>query len=93
MQAAASDGSYFVDLIVVASSDLSLPRVSYRDRQYANDADGFNRIAERPPLKLILDGEECIRVTEMDNALPHSFSIADFAPEKGRDFLTSKGAL
>jgi len=93
LQAAATDGAYFVDFIAVARSDGEMPRITYRDRQYANEADGFNKIAGRQPLKLILDGRDVVRMTTLDKALPHSFSTFDFAPEKVEAFLKSKGAL
>jgi cytidine deaminase len=95
LQQAASHRDYFVVAAVVVGSPGTLPRVSYRDRQYGHEASSFNATRDLPPIRLIVveesaDGELRHRVTTFEEALPGAFSAARFMPEAVGRFLDER---
>ncbi len=95
LQQAATYRDYFVEAVVIAGAPGSLPRLSYRDRQYGYEFSSFNRKRGLEPIRLILVEEAPgaepralrYRLTTFEAALPGAFSAADFMPDAVDRFL------
>jgi cytidine deaminase len=95
LQQAAAHRDYFVVAVVVAGAPASLPRISYRDRQYGHEASSFNAARDLPAIQLIVleegaAGELRYRATTFEEALPGAFSAARFVPEAVDQFLAER---
>ncbi|MDH3402092.1 MAG: hypothetical protein OES32_12915 [Acidobacteriota bacterium] len=99
LQQAAAYRDYFVAAVVVAGEPGTIPRVSYRDRQYGYEASSFNAKRGYPPIRLILvedppasapPAAPRYRMTTFEEALPGAFSAASFMPEAVDRFLDDR---
>ena len=95
LQQAATYRDYFVEAVAVAGPAGSLPRLTYRDRQYGYEFSSFCRRRGLAPIRLILVQEapgagraaRRYRMTTFEEALPGAFSALDFRPEAVGRFL------
>lgn len=91
LQQAATRRDYLIRAVAIAGSPGTIPRASYRDRQYGYEFSSFNRRRALPPIQLILivaPGQ--YRLTTFEAALPKAFSTADFLPDALGRFLKAK---
>jgi hypothetical protein len=100
LQQAATYRDYLVEAMVVVSAPGTIPRISYRDRQYGYEFSSFNGKRDLAPIRLILVEEELsedggpatrrYRMTTFEEALPGAFSAASFMPDAVEEFLSDR---
>ncbi len=91
LQQAATERDYFAKAVLVVGAKGRWPSIAYRDRQYGYEASSFGTSRGQPPTLLILsDGGGRFKSTTFEDALPHAFSTARFAPHAIERFLKER---